>query len=594
MSRKNISIFLMLALLTVLSLSAVSATDDNQTLSIADEQMLATEYTVDGTTTSDIQNAIDTASDGDTINLGKDKAYNINADSITVNKNVTIKGENVNITAESASGAIKIRSSGCSIQGITFLNPNPLPEYGGTIRGVAITASASNNIIIDNCRFINYASGVYFSTTRDSKIMDSYFTGTTTSVKTAESGTKAVNLMSSNNIEIINNTFYGPVLDGLSIASGSGNIHAENNTFINNTYAIFYGGASTEGSKIRNNRFITCGMINTSYYSSNLKQYIYVNYQDLPVISLQKASDNIEIVDNTFTVKNDNILIISEAENTAHGYPSSIGSINITGNKVLKADSTVNPKTVTFYYLNILSSLAIKPTGDIVVKGNDFSDVNGINEFELIFSAIESSNGDILIPKAYTETYLTVNYVKDGRVIIALNDINGEEISFEKITYSLNGGADVTDTTDEYGHIYINNLEGDVKITAKYTGSDKYYGNSLTATVSFAKQSTTTPASTPTVKVTKKATTLKIAKKTFKKKATKKLTATLKSSGKAIKNKKITFKVNGKTYSAKTNAKGVATVKIKLTKKGTFKYTAKFAGDAAYKAVSKTNKIKVK
>ena len=48
------------------------------------------------------------------------------------------------------------------------------------------------------------------------------------------------------------------------------------------------------------------------------------------------------------------------------------------------------------------------------------------------------------------------------------------------------------------------------------------------------------------------------------------------------------------TYSAKTNAKGVATVKIKLTKKGTFKYTAKFVGDATYKAVSKTNKIKVK
>ena len=63
-----------------------------------------------------------------------------------------------------------------------------------------------------------------------------------------------------------------------------------------------------------------------------------------------------------------------------------------------------------------------------------------------------------------------------------------------------------------------------------------YYGNSLTATVSFAKQTTTAPAATPTV--TKKATTLSIAKKTFKKKATKKVTAILNSNGKAIKNKR--------------------------------------------------------
>ncbi|MBO6122914.1 MAG: hypothetical protein J6P09_03630 [Methanobrevibacter sp.] len=38
----------------------------------------------------------------------------------------------------------------------------------------------------------------------------------------------------------------------------------------------------------------------------------------------------------------------------------------------------------------------------------------------------------------------------------------------------------------------------------------------------------------------------------------------------------------------------MATIKIKLTKKGTYKYTAKFAGDSAYKAVSKSNKIIVK
>lgn len=59
---------------------------------------------------------------------------------------------------------------------------------------------------------------------------------------------------------------------------------------------------------------------------------------------------------------------------------------------------------------------------------------------------------------------------------------------------------------------------------------------------------------------------------------TKKFTATLKTSaGKAIKNKRITFKIKGKTYSAKTNSKGVATVKLaKNLKVGKYSVTIKY------------------
>ncbi|WP_405290934.1 Ig-like domain-containing protein [Methanobrevibacter sp.] len=98
------------------------------------------------------------------------------------------------------------------------------------------------------------------------------------------------------------------------------------------------------------------------------------------------------------------------------------------------------------------------------------------------------------------------------------------------------------------------------------------------------------------ITVNKQTPKLTVAKKTYKAKAkTKKLTATFKSAkGKAIKGKKITFKLKGKTYTAKTNAKGVATVKVKITKKGTHTFTAKFAGDSTYKAVSKSNKLIIK
>ena len=86
-------------------------------------------------------------------------------------------------------------------------------------------------------------------------------------------------------------------------------------------------------------------------------------------------------------------------------------------------------------------------------------------------------------------------------------------------------------------------------------------------------------------------------KKTFRKAVkVKKYAVTLKNSkGKAVKKVKVTLKVKGKTYMAKTNAKGKATFKIKnLKKKGTFKATIKFKGNAYYKAVTKKVKIRIR
>ena len=58
---------------------------------------------------------------------------------------------------------------------------------------------------------------------------------------------------------------------------------------------------------------------------------------------------------------------------------------------------------------------------------------------------------------------------------------------------------------------------------------------------------------------------------------------------------KLTLKVNGKTYSATTNAKGQAIFKItNLKKKGTFNTVVKFAGNAYYNAKTVNTKIVVK
>ena len=88
---------------------------------------------------------------------------------------------------------------------------------------------------------------------------------------------------------------------------------------------------------------------------------------------------------------------------------------------------------------------------------------------------------------------------------------------------------------------------------------------------------------------------LTVPAKTYKASAASKtLTATFKSaSGKVVSGKKITFTVNGKSYSATTNDKGVATVKVSLNTKGTYSFTAKFAGNTMYAAMNKTAKLTI-
>lgn len=95
--------------------------------------------------------------------------------------------------------------------------------------------------------------------------------------------------------------------------------------------------------------------------------------------------------------------------------------------------------------------------------------------------------------------------------------------------------------------------------------------------------------------ITKKKTAITAKAKTFKVKSKiKKYAITLKSGKTSLKNKRITLKLNGKTYSAMTNKKGQAIFKLKITKKGKFKATIKFGGDKQYKSTSKTVYIKIK
>ena len=199
---------------------------------------------------------------------------------------------------------------------------------------------------------------------------------------------------------------------------------------------------------------------------------------------------------------------------------------------------------------------------------------------------------DIIYPKVNTTltanamSVVTVNTAVDGKIgkyfTVTLKDSSKNAVSGKKLQISIDNKK-YTVTTDKNGQakIQINIAKaGTYTATVAFLGDDDFNGVLKTAKVTVKKQ----------------AAKLSTGKKTYKVKAkSKKLTATFKSAkGNAIKNKKISFKVNGKTYTAKTNSKGVATVNVKISKKGTYTFTARFAGDNTYKAISKKAKLIVR
>ena len=87
---------------------------------------------------------------------------------------------------------------------------------------------------------------------------------------------------------------------------------------------------------------------------------------------------------------------------------------------------------------------------------------------------------------------------------------------------------------------------------------------------------------------TKKATTIKASNKKFKVKAKKKIVSVALVSGKTkLASKVISLKINKKTFKAKTNKKGVAKIKVKLSKKGKYSGVVSFAGDSSFTGSSK-------
>lgn len=588
---------LLLVVLIAISVSAVSADNATDAVAVSEEDSVdvVNDIEVVGNnivpTTADasgVQTAVDNAATGDTIKL-ESKTYDFVNNTVTISgkDKITIEGTGDTIIQGHGAGNglfYVSESAAVTLKGINFVDTNPKNDirYDGNVAGwgVNFDGEGAANGTVDACTFKDFNQAVVVNSCNYVTVKNSNFTGGIATklindpTVNKEQGSKIINVGGSFFLTIENNIFDGPVLDALSIAKGSGDAKIIGNTFKNNVYSMFFGGASTEGTFINDNTFIACGVFDNNG----------TIWDEFPVISIQKASDSVYFNNNTFYAVNNNILIAAESANTAHGAPSSLGDINVTNNKVIKFDDDVVPRSVTL--LHILSrSGDINPKAPITVTGNTFAaGVRPVVVWYNDWGKEDSSN--IIIPQAYEPVATSVEannltvYAGDkGDIQVTLKDADGNFMANKDVSVVIDGEFK-TITTDSNGTAVLNGTyaAGTHYATVAYLGDATYKGS-----VSSAK-----------IVVKKKSTKLTAPKKTYKVKATKKLAVTLKSGSNLLKSKKVTLKINGKTYTKTTSKKGVATFTIKLAKKGSYSFTANFAGDNIYKAVTAKNKVIIK
>jgi hypothetical protein len=601
MNNKKIFLSIFLVLLIALSVSSVSAenaaddivaAEDTDAVAIEDVELLAADPVSPTTNSSDaIQTAVDAAGDGGIVDLSNFASYDITNNTITVSKdNLVIKGNGATTIYGygDGNGFFDVKAKGVTIQGLTFIDTNPKNNltYNGNAAGwgIQFAGSVAEGGIVDNCVFKDFNQAVVVSSCNNITVKNSKFNGGYATklindpTVNKEKGSKIISVMGSFYTTILNNTFEGKVLDAISIAGGSGDAKILNNTFKDNVYSIFFGGASTDGTFITGNTFTNCGSFDDGVYS----------WDAFPVISIQKASSGVFISNNTFDVIDNNWLIAAEQGNTAHGYPSTLGNINVTKNIVRKYNDSVVTSGVTLLHI-LCRSGSLNPYAEIAVNGNDVAEgvktlVVWCNDWGDEFA----SPSNIVIPKAdLVQTQIAISNINGTKITGTLKDISGNGIDGAVLSYSINNGAAVNLTTDDEG-VFIINGESGKTVDINFVATAKFAASA--SSITLPKEVVKTVTKT----VSKKSVTLKAPKATFKVKKVKKVKITLKSGNKAVAKKKVTINVNGKSFSAKTNSKGVATITVKLTKKGTYSYVASFAGDNTYNSGLKAGKIVVK
>lgn len=587
MVNKKILMSCLLILLVAISVSAVSAADDAAAVGAEDGKIII----VDGDDDVAVSTAMANATDGDTIMLG-DTGYTFN-NPITVDKELVFLGEGAIIYANGSQmpdGVFEVEATGAGtiFQGITFVNiddeDNYLYKYNGMIDakgksvktsvGIAIDLySGADYVVIDDCTFQNwYNVGVSINSANYATVSNSqFYGGSATFINNIpdgpkDRGTYHISVMSSQGTTVDNCLFAGTVCDGVSVAGGSYDSTIINNMFQFNAFSIYFGGKSTEGTLIANNTFINCGWFTSDVYTADGTNGT-VDFQDLPVISVQKSSDTFEIIDNTFYARNGNMLIKALEGSTAHGGASNIGNITITDNTVLPMDEydpgfeKVVMGSVFLTYLETYNDV-ITPTGAIDIANNT---LNGARAAVYWTQKWGDDLGDIHIVAAQVPTTIAITSLRDSTIKGALKDFNGKGIAGQTISFAtdlFNGEVET-----EFDGSFI--IEGVYDIVVlSFEDIDNYIGTTATVDVAPADVHDTFFA----------------VNNIYADYDNVELVAVLVDglTREVIAGANVTFVINGELYSATTDDAGMATAVPETLNPGDYSVTVVYGGDENY------------
>ena len=546
-----------------------------------------------------------------TIYLSNNYIYNNDTDSnfkngIAISRNLIVYGNGVTLDGNNMARIFNVDNLDLNVKFYNIVFINGLSDFGGAIcNGNAYNCTFTNNTGYNggvntsgggiyngnayNCTFIHNNAGYYGGAICNGNAYNCTFTND----NTAQLGGAIYNGTAYNCI-FLNNSAYegGAISEGNAynctfteqLAKHGGAIcngNAYNCTFTNNTG--YTGGALNIGNAYNctftNN---TAGNYGGALNSSNATNCIF-NNNNATIGQAMYQGNAILCIFNGNTNNDTNII------------PSTINVLNYTSTyqsgERLKFNLTADNiefdgfnTTIKIYKDNVLYTTVYGLTGEgwiVDLNPNTYTAVLSLTSYP----DEKPSNVTIIVLKRASKIIsspVITTYNIGKNLVITLKDGNGKPISGTVLTVKL--GSSKKYTTNANGQVKINVGTLTPKTyTAKitYAGSDFYNGTTGSAKVTVKKAKP---------KITAKSTSFKLKLKT------KKYTVTFKNNKyQALKNTKVTLKVNGKTYSVKTNSKGQGVFKItNLKKKGSYTAVITVPTNKYYNKVSKKVKITVK